>query len=72
MKTKYSLENTKKVASAFKLSEKDTELLIGAVQLDIKANMGSIAKEVNNKETANQNRYQNNLQKIAEKSRIIK
>lgn len=36
METKYELNNTKKVANAFGLNEEDTNLLINAVDLDIK------------------------------------
>ncbi|MCM0464770.1 hypothetical protein KC247_13905, partial [Staphylococcus aureus] len=35
MKTKYKLNNIKKVANAFGLNEEDTNLLINAVDLDI-------------------------------------
>ncbi|HGZ7484484.1 TPA: capsid morphogenesis B protein, partial [Staphylococcus aureus] len=50
METKYELNNTKKVANAFGLNEADTNLLINAVDLDIKNNMQEISSELQQSE----------------------
>ncbi|EOB9491263.1 TPA: hypothetical protein O5N61_002893, partial [Staphylococcus aureus] len=50
METKYELNNTKKVANAFGLNEEDTNLLINAVDLDIKNNMQEISSELQQSE----------------------
>ncbi|HCT9081508.1 TPA: hypothetical protein PQ150_001898 [Staphylococcus aureus] len=56
METKYELNNTKKVANAFGLNEEDTNLLINAVDLDIKNNMQEISSELQQSEQSKQNR----------------
>ncbi|HHW9671258.1 TPA: capsid morphogenesis B protein [Staphylococcus aureus] len=54
MKTKYELNNIKKVANAFGLNEEDTNLLINAVDLDIKNNMQEISSELQQAEQSKQ------------------
>ncbi|MGS2911518.1 capsid morphogenesis B protein, partial [Staphylococcus aureus] len=54
MGTKYELNNTKKVANAFGLNEEDTNLLINAVDLDIKNNMQEISSELQQSEQSKQ------------------
>ncbi|HDJ1569066.1 TPA: capsid morphogenesis B protein, partial [Staphylococcus aureus] len=57
METKYELNNTKKVANAFGLNEEDTNLLINAVDLDIKNNMQEISSELQQVEQSKQKQY---------------
>lgn len=72
MKTKYELNNTKKVANAFGLNEEDTNLLINAVDLDIKNNMQEISSELQQTEQSKQKQYGTTLQNLANQNRIIK
>ncbi|HCC5636723.1 TPA: capsid morphogenesis B protein [Staphylococcus aureus] len=72
MKTKYELNNTKKVANAFGLNEEDTNLLINAVDLDIKNNMQAISSELQQTEQSKQKQYNEELQNLAKQNRIIK
>ncbi|HHW8663714.1 TPA: capsid morphogenesis B protein [Staphylococcus aureus] len=72
MKTKYELNNTKKVANAFGLNEEDTNLLINAVDLDIKNNMQEISSELQQAEQSKQKQYGTTLQNLAQQNRIIK
>ncbi|MCM0464539.1 capsid morphogenesis B protein [Staphylococcus aureus] len=72
METKYELNNTKKVANAFGLNEEDTNLLINAVDLDIKNNMQEISSELQQSEQSKQKRYGTTLQNLAKQNRIIK
>ncbi|CAG9980202.1 TPA: capsid morphogenesis B protein [Staphylococcus aureus] len=72
MKTKYELNNTKKVANAFGLNEEDTNLLINAVDLDIKNNMQEISSELQQAEQSKQKQYGTTLQNLAKQNRIIK
>ncbi|MDQ7122758.1 capsid morphogenesis B protein [Staphylococcus aureus] len=72
MKTKYKLNNIKKVANAFGLNEEDTNLLINAVDLDIKNNMQEISSELQQAEQSKQNQYGTTLQNLAKQNRIIK
>ncbi|UFA56966.1 capsid morphogenesis B protein [Staphylococcus aureus] len=72
MKTKYELNNTKKVANAFCLNEEDTNLLINAVDLDIKNNMQEISSELQQTERSKQKQYGTTLQNLAKQNRIIK
>ncbi|HDG5853309.1 TPA: capsid morphogenesis B protein [Staphylococcus aureus] len=72
MKTKYELNNTKKVANAFGLNEEDTNLLINAVDLDIKNNMQEISSELQQVEQSKQKQYGTTLQNLAKQNRIIK
>ncbi|HCV1178988.1 TPA: capsid morphogenesis B protein [Staphylococcus aureus] len=72
METKYELNNTKKVANAFGLNEEDTNLLINAVDLDIKNNMQEISSELHQVEQSKQKQYGTTLQNLAKQNRIIK
>ncbi|HHO6022771.1 TPA: capsid morphogenesis B protein [Staphylococcus aureus] len=72
METKYELNNTKKVANAFGLNEEDTNLLINAVDLDIKNNMQNISSELQQTERSKQKQYNEELQNLAKQNRIIK
>ncbi|MBU6110784.1 capsid morphogenesis B protein [Staphylococcus aureus] len=72
METKYELNNTKKVANAFGLNEEDTNLLINAVDLDIKNNMQEISSELQQVEQSKQKQYGKTLQNLAKQNRIIK
>ncbi|HDD0311042.1 TPA: capsid morphogenesis B protein [Staphylococcus aureus] len=72
METKYELNNTKKVANAFGLNEEDTNLLINAVDLDIKNNMQAISSELQQAEQSKQKQYGTTLQNLAKQNRIIK
>lgn len=72
METKYELNNTKKVANAFGLNEEDTNLLINAVDLDIKNNMQEISSELQQSEQSKQKQYGTTLQNLAKQNRIIK
>ncbi|HDD4488057.1 TPA: capsid morphogenesis B protein [Staphylococcus aureus] len=72
METKYELNNTKKVANAFGLNEEDTNLLINAVDLDIKNNMQEISSELQQSEQSKQNQLGTTLQNLAKQNRIIK
>ncbi len=72
METKYELNNTKKVANAFGLNEEDTNLLINAVDLDIKNNMQEISSELQQSEQSKQKQYGTTLQNLAKHNRIIK
>ncbi|ENL93306.1 hypothetical protein WUS_00999 [Staphylococcus aureus M1034] len=72
METKYELNNTKKVANAFGLNEEDTNLLINAVDLDIKNNMQEISSELQQLEQSKQKQYGTTLQNLAKQNRIIK
>ncbi|MFB2377145.1 capsid morphogenesis B protein [Staphylococcus aureus] len=72
METKYELNNTKKVANAFGLNEEDTNLLINAVDLDIKNNMQEILSELQQSEQSKQKQYGTTLQNLAKQNRIIK
>lgn len=72
METKYELNNTKKVANAFGLNEEDTNLLINAVDLDIKNNMQEISSELQQSEQSKQKQYGTMLQNLAKQNRIIK
>ncbi|HDE7716140.1 TPA: capsid morphogenesis B protein [Staphylococcus aureus] len=72
MKTKYKLNNTKKVANAFGLNEEDTNLLINAVDLDIKNNMQNISSELQQTERSKQKQLGTTLQNLAKQNRIIK
>ncbi|MBH4728889.1 capsid morphogenesis B protein [Staphylococcus aureus] len=72
METKYELNNTKKVANAFGLNEEDTNLLINAVDLDIKNNMQEISSELQQTERSKQKQYNEELQNLAKQNRIIK
>ncbi|HDD0308865.1 TPA: capsid morphogenesis B protein [Staphylococcus aureus] len=72
METKYELNNTKKVANAFGLNEEDTNLLINAVDLDIKNNMQEISSELQQAEQSKQKQYGTTLQNLAKQNRIIK
>ncbi|HEH2776729.1 TPA: capsid morphogenesis B protein [Staphylococcus aureus] len=72
METKYELNNTKKVANAFGLNEEDTNLLINAVDLDIKNNMQEISSELQQSEQFKQKQYGTTLQNLAKQNRIIK
>ncbi|GAA5468575.1 hypothetical protein Saur08_01040 [Staphylococcus aureus] len=72
MKTKYELNNIKKVANAFGLNEEDTNLLINAVDLDIKNNMQEISSELQQAEQSKQKQYDTTLQNLAKQNRIIK
>ncbi|COW65144.1 hypothetical mobile element-associated protein [Staphylococcus aureus] len=72
MKTKYELNNTKKVANAFGLNEEDTNLLINAVDLDIKNNMQEISSELQQAEQSKQKQYGTTLQNLAKQNRVIK
>ncbi|MGT2597165.1 capsid morphogenesis B protein [Staphylococcus aureus] len=72
METKYELNNTKKVANAFGLNEEDTNLLINAVDLDIKNNMQEISSELQQSEQLRQKQYGTTLQNLAKQNRIIK
>ena len=72
METKYELNNTKKVANAFGLNEEDTNLLINAVDLDIKNNMQEISSELQQSEQSEQKQYGTTLQNLAKQNRIIK
>lgn len=72
METKYELNNTKKVANAFGLNEEDTNLLINAVDLDIKNNMQAISSELRQTEQSKQKQYGTTLQNLAKQNRIIK
>ncbi|UXU03230.1 capsid morphogenesis B protein [Staphylococcus aureus] len=72
METKYELNNTKKVANAFSLNEEDTNLLINAVDLDIKNNMQEISSELQQSEQSKQKQYGTTLQNLAKQNRIIK
>lgn len=72
MKTKYELNNIKKVANAFGLNEEDTNLLINAVDLDIKNNMQAISSELQQAEQSKQKQYGTTLQNLAKQNRIIK
>ncbi|HGZ7754592.1 TPA: capsid morphogenesis B protein [Staphylococcus aureus] len=72
MKTKYKLNNTKKVANAVGLNEEDTNLLINAVDLDIKNNMQNISSELQQTERSKQKQYNEELQNLAKQNRIIK
>ncbi|SUL62947.1 hypothetical mobile element-associated protein [Staphylococcus aureus] len=62
METKYELNNTKKVANAFGLNEEDTNLLINAVDLDIKNNMQEISSELQQSEQSKQKQLGTTLQ----------
>ncbi|HDJ2066241.1 TPA: capsid morphogenesis B protein, partial [Staphylococcus aureus] len=70
--TKYELNNTKKVANAFGLNEEDTNLLINAVDLDIKNNMQEISSELQQSEQSKQKQLGTTLQNLAKQNRIIK
>ncbi|HCY1199387.1 TPA: capsid morphogenesis B protein [Staphylococcus aureus] len=72
METKYELNNTKKVANAFGLNEEDTNLLINAVDLDIKNNMQEISSELQQSEQSKQKQYGTTLQNLGKQNRIIK
>ncbi|HBC4490833.1 TPA: capsid morphogenesis B protein [Staphylococcus aureus] len=72
METKYELNNTKKVANAFGLNEEDANLLINAVDLDIKNNMQAISSELQQAEQSKQKQYGTTLQNLAKQNRIIK
>ncbi|HFG0328370.1 capsid morphogenesis B protein [Staphylococcus aureus] len=72
METKYELNNTKKVANAFGLNEEDTNLLINAVDLDIKNNTQEISSELQQVEQSKQKQYGTTLQNLAKQNRIIK
>ncbi|HCV9036289.1 capsid morphogenesis B protein [Staphylococcus aureus] len=72
METKYELNNTKKVANAFGLNEEDANLLINAVDLDIKNNMQEISSELQQAEQSKQKQYGTTLQNLAKQNRIIK
>ncbi|HGZ6556190.1 TPA: capsid morphogenesis B protein [Staphylococcus aureus] len=72
METKYELNNTKKVANVFGLNEADTNLLINAVDLDIKNNMQEISSELQQSEQSKQKQYGTTLQNLAKQNRIIK
>lgn len=72
METKYELNNIKKVANAFGLNEEDTNLLINAVDLDIKNNMQEISSELQQVEQSKQKQYGTTLQNLAKQNRIIK
>ncbi|WP_024273582.1 capsid morphogenesis B protein [Staphylococcus aureus] len=72
METKYELNNTKKGANAFGLNEEDTNLLINAVDLDIKNNMQEISSELQQVEQSKQKQYGTTLQNLAKQNRIIK
>ncbi|HCT6287449.1 TPA: capsid morphogenesis B protein [Staphylococcus aureus] len=72
METKYELNNTKKVANAFGLNEEDTNLLINAVDLDIKNNMQEISSELQQSEQSKQKQLGTTLQNLAKPNRIIK
>ncbi|HDL9240838.1 TPA: capsid morphogenesis B protein [Staphylococcus aureus] len=72
METKYELNNTKKVANAFGLNEEDTNLLIYAVDLDIKNNMQEISSELQQSEQSKQKQLGTTLQNLAKQNRIIK
>ncbi|HDE3970876.1 TPA: capsid morphogenesis B protein [Staphylococcus aureus] len=72
METKYELNNTKKVANAFGLNEGDTNLLINAVDLDIKNNMQEISSELQQSEQSKQKQLGTTLQNLAKQNRIIK
>ncbi|WP_432575241.1 capsid morphogenesis B protein [Staphylococcus aureus] len=72
METKYELNNTKKVANAFGLNEEDTNLLINAVDLDIKDNMQEISSELQQSEQSKLKQYGTTLQNLAKQNRIIK
>ncbi|HFE5576657.1 TPA: capsid morphogenesis B protein [Staphylococcus aureus] len=72
MEKKYELNNTKKVANAFGLNEEDTNLLINAVDLDIKNNMQEISSELQQVEQSKQKQYGTTLQNLAKQNRIIK
>ena len=72
METKYQLNNTKKVANAFGLNEEDTNLLINAVDLDIKNNMQEISSELQQSEQSKQKQLGTTLQNLAKQNRIIK
>ncbi len=72
METKYELNNTKKVANAFGLNEEDTNLLINAVDLDIKNNMQEISSELQQSEQSKQKQLGTTLQNLAKQNRIIK
>lgn len=72
MEIKYELNNTKKVANAFGLNEEDTNLLINAVDLDIKNNMQEISSELQQVEQSKQKQYGTTLQNLAKQNRIIK
>ncbi|HDE7715519.1 TPA: capsid morphogenesis B protein [Staphylococcus aureus] len=72
METKYELNNTKKVANAFDLNEEDTNLLINAVDLDIKNNMQEISSELQQSEQSKQKQLGTTLQNLAKQNRIIK
>ncbi|HGO2727823.1 capsid morphogenesis B protein [Staphylococcus aureus] len=72
METKYELNNIKKVANAFGLNEEDTNLLINAVDLDIKNNMQEISSELQQAEQSKQKQYGTTLQNLAKQNRIIK
>ncbi|MCR0806149.1 capsid morphogenesis B protein [Staphylococcus aureus] len=72
METKYELNNTKKVANAFGLNEEDTNLLINAIDLDIKNNMQEISSELQQSEQSKQKQLGTTLQNLAKQNRIIK
>ncbi|HCY9910030.1 TPA: capsid morphogenesis B protein [Staphylococcus aureus] len=72
METKYELNNTKKVANAFGLNEEDTNLLINAVDLDIKNNMQEISSELQQSEQSKKKQLGTTLQNLAKQNRIIK
>ncbi|MDR7704577.1 capsid morphogenesis B protein [Staphylococcus aureus] len=72
MEIEYELNNTKKVANAFGLNEEDTNLLINAVDLDIKNNMQEISSELQQSEQSKQKQYGTKLQNLAKQNRIIK
>lgn len=72
METKYELNNTKKVANAFGLNEEDTNLLINAVDLDIKNNIQEISSELQQSEQSKQKQLGTTLQNLAKQNRIIK
>ncbi len=72
METKYELNNTKKIANAFGLNEEDTNLLINAVDLDIKNNMQEISSELQQSEQSKQKQLGTTLQNLAKQNRIIK
>ncbi|HCY6437805.1 TPA: capsid morphogenesis B protein [Staphylococcus aureus] len=72
METKYELNNTKNVANAFGLNEEDTNLLINAVDLDIKNNMQEISSELQQSEQSKQKQLGTTLQNLAKQNRIIK
>ncbi|HCV6315303.1 TPA: capsid morphogenesis B protein, partial [Staphylococcus aureus] len=60
------------VANAFGLNEEDTNLLINAVDLDIKNNMQEISSELQQVEQSKQKQYGTTLQNLAKQNRIIK